>query len=313
MNTSTHRSLDFGILLLRLALGSVMLAHAAAKFFLFTLPGTAAFFAQHGFPGWTAYPVFGIELVGGVLLWLGWQTRLVALLLVPVMIGALLVHAPNGWMFTAANGGWEYPAFLVFALFAQALVGAGRWALDAKNSFADSTRGGVRGSAATALRVVAVSLLALLGGTNRAEASESSPAATVLRHNRTLGERYFNEVWNRGRLEVLDVLLAEDYVNHTPSTPNPPRGPAGLKPIVRAIREAFPDLQYEIQDVVVTADRVVLRVIMTGTNTGPLFGKPPTGRRIRVNQINVEHIRDGRIAEHWRVTDEAELQRQLGP
>ena len=58
-----------------------MLAHAAAKYFLFTLPGTATFFAQHGFPGWTAYPVFLVETVGGVLLVLGWQTRWVAVAL----------------------------------------------------------------------------------------------------------------------------------------------------------------------------------------------------------------------------------------
>jgi steroid delta-isomerase-like uncharacterized protein len=124
--------------------------------------------------------------------------------------------------------------------------------------------------------------------------------------------RYFEDVWNNGRVDVLDDLLTADYINHTPSTPNPPRGPDGLKPIVLALREGFPDLKYELQDIVVTVDRVVMRVIMTGTNTGKLFGKAPTGKTVRVNQINIEKIRNGRIAEHWRVTDEAELQRQLG-
>ena len=79
----------------------------------------------NGFPGWTAYPVFLLEAIGGVLLVLGWHTRAVSIALLPVMIGAWLFHAPNGWMFTAPNGGWEYPGFLILALGAQALLGDG--------------------------------------------------------------------------------------------------------------------------------------------------------------------------------------------
>ena len=163
-----------------------------------------------------------------------------------------------------------------------------------------------------AVRLASLAACILLSFTSRAESAESSEARTILQHNRQVGERYFEDVWNMGRVDQLDDLLHADYINHTPSTPHPPRGPAGLKPIVLAMREGFPDLNYEIQDIVVTADRVVMRVIMTGTNTGTLFGKAPTGKRIRVNQINIEMMRNGRIAEHWRVTDEAELQRQLG-
>lgn len=140
-------------------------------------------------------------------------------------------------------------------------------------------------------------------------AAAESPAA---QRNRALGERYFEEVWNRGNVDALDELLAPDYVNHTPSTPNPPPGPAGLKPIVLAIRGAFPDLRYEIRDIVATDDTVVMRVRMTGTHRGELFGLAPTGKRISVDQINVERIRGGRIAEHWRVTDELSLMKQLG-
>jgi steroid delta-isomerase-like uncharacterized protein len=129
--------------------------------------------------------------------------------------------------------------------------------------------------------------------------------------NEKLGRRYFDEVWNQGRLDVLDELLAPAYVNHTPSVPNPAPGPDGLKPIVREIRAAFPDLHYEIKDVIATEDAVVIRVIMTGTHVGDLFGLPATGRRVKVDQINIERIENGRIAEHWRVTDELSLMRQL--
>ena len=130
--------------------------------------------------------------------------------------------------------------------------------------------------------------------------------------NKQIVETYFNEVWNKGEVDLLDDLLTENYINHTPSTPNPPKGASGLKPIIRAIRKGFPDLHYEIKDIIVTKEKVILRVIMTGTQTGTLFGIPPTGKKVEVNQINIEKIENGKIAEHWRVTDELTMMKQLG-
>ena len=73
-------------------------------------------------------------------------------------------------------------------------------------------------------------------------------------HARALVTRYFEEVWNRGRLDTLDEILTADYVNHSPSLPNPRPGPAGLKPIVAAMRGGIADLHYEILDMVATPD-----------------------------------------------------------
>jgi putative oxidoreductase len=123
------RTAAYAGLALRLALGAIMIAHALMKVFVFTMPGTAAFFASKGFPGWSAYPVTVMELVGGLLLVTGLGARWAAAALVPVMLGALLVHLPNGWAFTAAGGGWEYVAFLIVALVAQTLLGNGAFAL----------------------------------------------------------------------------------------------------------------------------------------------------------------------------------------
>lgn len=122
-------SKEIGALVLRLALGVMYIAHAMLKIVVFTPAGTAAFFVSQGFPGWTAYAVIAAELAGGMLLVLGVQVRFVALALVPVLAGALLVHLPNGWVFSAANGGWEYPAFLIAASIAQALLGPGAYAV----------------------------------------------------------------------------------------------------------------------------------------------------------------------------------------
>lgn len=124
--------------------------------------------------------------------------------------------------------------------------------------------------------------------------------------------RYFEEVWNEGRVDVLDELLTEDYVNHSPSIPDPRPGPADLKPIVIAMREAIAGLRYEILDMVATPDKVAVFVRLTGRHTGTLFGIPPTGHSIDVRQMQIEWLRDGRICRHWRITDEHALLQQLG-
>lgn len=125
---SRHASLAPAVL--RVGLGVIFLAHAYAKAAVFTFPGTEQFFEAVGFPGWMAYPVFLAELLGGAALIVGFKTRHVALGLSAVMLGALKTHLGNGWMFTQAGGGWEFPAFLLVALGSLVLSGAGAFALD---------------------------------------------------------------------------------------------------------------------------------------------------------------------------------------
>jgi putative oxidoreductase len=123
-------SVDYGIGLLRVSLGLMFIAHSVLlKYFTYTLPGTAQFFESIGLPGVLAYVVFWMEAIGGVLLVLGVQTRLVAAALVPVLLGATWAHAGNGWVFSNANGGWEYPLYLTVLAAAQVLLGDGAFAL----------------------------------------------------------------------------------------------------------------------------------------------------------------------------------------
>ena len=127
---STQSSVSLGALVLRVALGVMYIAHSLVlKYFMFTLDGTAQFFASLGLPPVLAYVVFWAELTGGVLLVLGVWPRAVALALVPILAGALWTHVGNGWVFSAANGGWEYPLFLIVISVVQALVGDGAFAL----------------------------------------------------------------------------------------------------------------------------------------------------------------------------------------
>lgn len=126
----TNQQAAHAALILRLSLGVMYIAHSLVlKHFTYTLAGTAQFFESLGLPAALAYATFWAELLGGVLLIAGVGTRVVALALVPVLAGALWVHAGNGWVFSAANGGWEYPLFLIVVSFVAALLGDGRYAL----------------------------------------------------------------------------------------------------------------------------------------------------------------------------------------
>ncbi len=129
------RTAPYAALVLRVSLGVMYIAHSLVlKHLTFTLPGTAQFFESLGLPGALAYLTFWAELAGGVLLVAGIGTRVVALGLIPILLGATWVHAGNGWVFSAANGGWEYPVFLIAASLVLALLGNGRFAIGTKYS-----------------------------------------------------------------------------------------------------------------------------------------------------------------------------------
>jgi putative oxidoreductase len=118
---------------LRISLGIMYLAHSLIlKVGTFGVAGTVHYFESLGLPGWTAYATIIAEAAAGVLLILGVGSRYVALALTPVLIGALAVHSGNGWSFSAPNGGWEYPLYLVVLSVVQALLGDGAYALSGR-------------------------------------------------------------------------------------------------------------------------------------------------------------------------------------
>ena len=124
-----NRTAPYAALLLRVALGTMFIAHAGLKYYVFTLPGTAQFFQSLGLPPVLAYLTFSAELAGGAAILVGLYSRWVSAALLPVLLGAAWAHAANGWVFTAPNGGWEYPLFLAFAAAAHSLMGDGRFAV----------------------------------------------------------------------------------------------------------------------------------------------------------------------------------------
>ena len=121
---------SYGAALLRVTLGVAALAHGLVlKVLTFGVAGTVGYFESIGYPGFVAYLVIFGEIAGGLALITGVYARTAALLMIPILAGAVLQHAPNGWVFNTTGGGWEYPVFWAIALLASVLIGPGAFAL----------------------------------------------------------------------------------------------------------------------------------------------------------------------------------------
>lgn len=127
---------QLGITLTRITLGLVLIAHSAwLKGVVFTLPVTAQYFSSLGLPAALSYVVFLIEIFAGLALIVGWQSRLAALSVVPILLGASWAHWSNGWLFTNPGGGWEYPLLLAVLAVAQVFLGDGVFAVANRRKF----------------------------------------------------------------------------------------------------------------------------------------------------------------------------------
>jgi putative oxidoreductase len=119
-----------GTTVLRLSLGTMWLTHGLVlKLMTFGIAGLSGWLVSQGLPAALAWPLALAETVGGLLILLGIHGRWVSLALLPILVGATTIHAANGWVFTNANGGWEYPVFLLAASIAHVLLGDGPYAL----------------------------------------------------------------------------------------------------------------------------------------------------------------------------------------
>jgi putative oxidoreductase len=121
---------DTGRLVLRLALGTMWLSHGLIlKLLTFGIAGLGGWLESVGLPAAMAWPLTLAEIAGGVLILAGWHGRAVSTVLLPILLGATWIHSGNGWAFTNAQGGWEYPVFLAFASVTHVLLGDGAYAL----------------------------------------------------------------------------------------------------------------------------------------------------------------------------------------
>lgn len=125
--------------------------------------------------------------------------------------------------------------------------------------------------------------------------------------------RWFEEIWNRRNVDVVDELLATDGVLHDAAmSAGCAVTGAQFKAQARALLNAFPDLRFAIDQVVADEECAAVRVTITGTHTGPGLGVPPTGRAIRITSMSMGRVRDGRLVEGWDNVDYLGLFAQLG-
>jgi steroid delta-isomerase-like uncharacterized protein len=129
--------------------------------------------------------------------------------------------------------------------------------------------------------------------------------------NKALVRRFLEEVFNQGRLEVVDKLVAPAYIRHGMPTPVPP-GPESLKQSAAAWRHAFPDVHSEVDDILAEGDRVAYRWTIRGTHQGEFMGAAGTGRLVTVSGMTFFRITDGQIVETWDNPDLFGLRQQLG-
>lgn len=124
------KTAPYAALALRVTTGALFLFHGLVKLFVFTPAGTAGYFESIGLPGALAYLTMLVEIAGGIALILGFKARIVALALVPVLLGAALFgHGRSGFNWSNPNGGWEYPVMWAVVMAALAALGDGPYAL----------------------------------------------------------------------------------------------------------------------------------------------------------------------------------------
>jgi len=135
---------------------------------------------------------------------------------------------------------------------------------------------------------------------------------TSLDANKTLARRYIEEVFNRGNLSAVDDTMAPDVLYHDSLSDSPLQGREGARAFAASLRQSFPDLHLDIEDVVAEGDRVVLRWTARGTHRGAFLGVPPTGAAVRFTGIDIVRIADGRIQEGWAEESNLATLGQLG-
>jgi predicted ester cyclase len=130
--------------------------------------------------------------------------------------------------------------------------------------------------------------------------------------NLQLMTRFYEEILVGGNLDLIDEMVDDGMVDHEQGFPGQPQGKAGVPFYVKAIRKAFPDLEAKVGQSLEAGDVAAAETTLTGTHDGELMGVPPTGKRVSFDTIDIIKVKDGKVVEHWGVTDAMGLMQQLG-
>jgi steroid delta-isomerase-like uncharacterized protein len=130
--------------------------------------------------------------------------------------------------------------------------------------------------------------------------------------NKEKARRFLQEAFNEGNLDVVDEIVASDYVLHDPAIPDEIRGSEGVKGFVQMYRNAYPDTDITVEDQIAEGDNVVTRWTARGTHQGELMGIPPSGNRVEVTGITIDRFSGGMFAESWTNYDALGMMQQIG-
>ena len=133
----------------------------------------------------------------------------------------------------------------------------------------------------------------------------------IAEENKALVVKMADEIFNKKNVDALGDFMAEDMVDHNPPPGGKP-GLQGLKDAMRMFTGAFPDMSFQIEDLIAEEDKVVMRITSTGTHQGDLMGIAATGKKISYGEIHVGWIAGGKIVEHWGIEDQMGMMQQLG-
>ena len=163
----------------------------------------------------------------------------------------------------------------------------------------------------TSNRIISVALPLIVVASAAITGCDTTDSDRALERNKEL-VRYMNaEVWNKANVDAIDGLFTPDFVLHFLPDGSETRGIPGMRQDVRDLHDAFPDWSEDIKLIVAEGDLVVIHYVSAGTNQGQWLGKPPTGRRVQVNEISIFRMEDGLIAEQWLLPDLGSMQQQL--
>jgi steroid delta-isomerase-like uncharacterized protein len=129
--------------------------------------------------------------------------------------------------------------------------------------------------------------------------------------NKIVIRRWFDDVINKNNMEMAEELIDANYINHF-LPPDSVKGPQAEQQIMVMFFSAFPDLQGTIEDLFAEGDKVAVRIIWSGTNTGSFMGRPATGKLVAFASNNIFRVESGKITENWSQVDMMTLMQQLG-
>ena len=124
--------------------------------------------------------------------------------------------------------------------------------------------------------------------------------------------RVVDDVISRGNVATFDDLTTPDFVEHEELPPGIPKNREGVKQFFSLLHTAFPDTMATIEHLVVQGDMVAARLVVTGTHRGDFAGIPPTGKQVSIQVFDLVRVIDGKMTEHWGLSDQFSLLQQLG-